>query len=109
MESISANKLADLEALLYAASRPVGLTDIVAWLRLENEKEASDLIIKLAKLYDGMESRAVAKLMGNLDDETVVSILPRMKTKNASEVLQLLPAKRAAKLSKRMITIAEGS
>ncbi len=74
---------------------------------LRIEQAESVRIASLAKLYDGMDSRAVAKLMANLDDETVVSILPRMKTKNASAVLQLLPPPRAAKLSKQMITIAE--
>ena len=53
---MSRNKLADLEALLYAASRPIGLTDIVAKLRLENEREAADLIKKLAITYEEDES-----------------------------------------------------
>lgn len=61
----------------------------------------------LARLYDGMDARAVANLMANLDDETVLSILPRMNTKNASAVLSLLPPRRAAKLSKELITITE--
>ncbi|HUV31654.1 MAG TPA: hypothetical protein VMY05_11270 [Acidobacteriota bacterium] len=71
------------------------------------EQAESSRIASLAKLYDGMEPRAVAKLIANLDDETVVAILPRMKIKNASEVLALMPAKRGARLSKQMITIAE--
>lgn len=71
------------------------------------EQAESVKIAQLAKLYDGMESRSVAKLIANLDDNTVVSILPRMKLKNASQVLSLMPAARAAKLSKQMITIAE--
>ena len=62
---------------------------------------------QLAQLYDGMDSRAVAKLMMDLDDNTIVTILPRMKSKNAAQVLQLLPSKRAAALSKQMITIAD--
>lgn len=70
------------------------------------EQAETNRISKLAKLYDGMDPRAVAQLMMNLDDETVVSIIPRMKNKNASAVLQLIPPKRAAQLSKRMITIA---
>ena len=70
------------------------------------EQAESNRVSKLAKLYDGMDPRAVAQLMMNLDDETVVSILPRMKGKNASAVLQLIPSKRAARLSKQMITIA---
>ena len=74
---------------------------------LNLEQVESARTAQLAKLYDGMDSRAVAKLLANLDDKTVVSILPRMKLKNASAVLQLMPSQRAAKLSKQMITIAE--
>lgn len=64
-------------------------------------------ISQLAKLYDGMDARAVAQLLMNLDDDTVVSIIPRMKTQQASAVLQLIPSQRAARLSKQLITIAE--
>ncbi|MDF1545418.1 MAG: hypothetical protein P1R58_09980 [bacterium] len=71
------------------------------------EQAESARVASLAKLYDGMDPRSVAKLMANLDDPTVVSILPRMKSKNASQVLALFPAKRGARLSKQMITIAE--
>lgn len=71
------------------------------------EQAESARVASLARLYDGMDPRSVAKLVANLDDATVVSILPRMKQKNASQVLALMPAARAAKLSKQMITIAE--
>lgn len=71
-----------------------------------DQAEASR-ITQLAKLYDGMDARAVAQLMMNLDDDTVVSIIPRMKSQQASAVLQLIPSKRAARLSKQLITIAE--
>jgi len=71
------------------------------------EKAESSRINQLAKLYDGMDAQSVARLMASLDDETVVSIMPRMKLKNASTVLSLMPSQRAARLSKRMITIAE--
>ncbi|UCG61234.1 MAG: hypothetical protein JSV52_13065 [Candidatus Zixiibacteriota bacterium] len=71
------------------------------------EQAESARTAQLAKLYDGMDPRAVATLLANLDDQTVVAILPRMKLKNASAVLQLMPAQRAARLSKQMITIAE--
>ncbi len=74
---------------------------------LQIEQAESARIVNLARLYDGMDSRAVARLMSNLDDATVVQIIPRMKAKNAAAVLQLLPAQRAANLSKQMITIAE--
>jgi hypothetical protein len=74
-------------------------------LRLEQAESARTT--QLAKLYDGMDASAVARLAANLDDETVVAILPRMKLKNASLALSLMPAARAARLSKQMITIAE--
>jgi len=74
-------------------------------LRLEQAE--STRIAKLAKLYDGMDARSVTKLMANLEDNTIVMILPRMNIKNASAVLSLLPSLRAANLSKQMITIAE--
>lgn len=83
------------------------LDEAISRKMLVLEQAESARIASLARLYDGMDSRAVAKLMSSLDDETVVSILPRMKAKNASQVLQLLPPARAAKLSKQMITIAE--
>jgi flagellar motility protein MotE (MotC chaperone) len=76
-----------------------------ALLRIEQAESARTA--DLAKLYDKMEANAVAQLMANLDDETAVMILPKMKPQNASAVMQLLPPQRAAVLSKRMITIAE--
>ncbi len=71
------------------------------------EQAESTRISQLARLYDSMDPRSVVKLAANLDDATVVSLLPRMKAKNASQVLALMPPKRAARLSKQMITIAE--
>jgi flagellar motility protein MotE (MotC chaperone) len=71
------------------------------------EQVTATRISELARLYDGMDVRAVANMMASLDDTTIVSILPRMKQKNASQVLGLLPAQRGAKLSKQMIEVAE--
>jgi flagellar motility protein MotE (MotC chaperone) len=71
------------------------------------EQAESNRISKLAKLYDGMDPRSVTRLMANLDDATVVSVISRMKQKNPTQVLALLSPKRAARLSKMMITIAE--
>ena len=100
-------RLAGWEEELTARQKELaGLEQEVTKKILRIEQAESARIASLARLYDGMDSRAVARLMANLDDETVVSILPRMKAKNASQVLQLLPSQRAAKLSKQMITIA---
>ncbi len=70
------------------------------------EQSLADRVANLAKLYDGMEPEAVAKLAENLDDSLVVAIIPRMKQKNASQLLSLMPPQRAAKLSKQIITLA---
>ncbi len=71
------------------------------------EKVTSDRVTNLAKLYDGMDPIAVAKLMANLDDSIVVELIPRMKQKNASDVMSLLPPARAATISKQIITLAD--
>jgi flagellar motility protein MotE (MotC chaperone) len=73
---------------------------------LKLEQASSDRVANLAKLYDGMEPDAVAKLIANLDDSLVVSIIPRMKQKNASLLLSNMPPQRAATLSKQIITLA---
>ena len=101
-------RLAEWEKKLDARKRELDITDKkVSQKLLKLEQAESAKVSNLAKLYDGMDPRAIAKLMANLDDETVVSILPRMKLKNASAVLSLMPAKRGARLSRKMITIAE--
>ena len=100
--------LAEREAALVNGERDLKLLDkTVSKKLLTLEQAESSRVNSLAKLYDGMDPRSVAQLMANLDDKTVVSLIPRMKIKNASAVLALMPPKRAAKLSKQMITIAE--
>jgi flagellar motility protein MotE (MotC chaperone) len=74
---------------------------------LKLEQVTTSKISDLAKLYDGIEPKAVAAMMASLDNETIVAVLPRMKQKNASQVMGLLPSARAAQISKQMIEIAE--
>jgi segregation and condensation protein B len=45
-------KMAELEAILYASSRPVSLTSLVAYLRLDSEMEVSSLIKELSNAYE---------------------------------------------------------
>ena len=100
--------LAEREAALATGERDLKLLDKTVSKKLLTLEQAElSRINNLARLYDGMDPRSVAQLMANLDDKTVVSLIPRMKIKNASAVLALMPPKRAAKLSKQMITIAE--
>lgn len=100
-------KLADRKAALDKRQKDLEKLDRDVTKKLTTLEQAeSSRIAQLARLYDGMDPRSVAKLAANLDDGTVVAILPRMKPKNASQVLALMPASRGAKLSKQMITIA---
>jgi flagellar motility protein MotE (MotC chaperone) len=101
-------RLADKESELN--KREAELTKLdkqVSRKLVELDQAESTRITNLAKLYDGMDTKAVAKLVANLDDATVVSILPRMNRKNASALLEKMPSKRAARLSQQLITIAE--
>ncbi|MGD2200936.1 MAG: SMC-Scp complex subunit ScpB [Candidatus Bathyarchaeota archaeon] len=45
-------KLAELEAILYASGRPISLTSLVAHLRLDSELEVSALIDQLSEAYE---------------------------------------------------------
>lgn len=102
------SKLAEREKELDAREKKLNVLDSKVSQKITRLEQAeSTRVSKLARLYDGMEARAVAKLIANLDDATVVALLPRMKLKNASAVLSLMPPARGARLSKQMITIAE--
>jgi segregation and condensation protein B len=46
------DKLARLEAILYASGRPLSLATIVAHLKLENESEAKQLTLRLSEIYE---------------------------------------------------------
>jgi segregation and condensation protein B len=46
------DKLARLEAVLYASGRPLSLATIVAHLKLENEQEAKQLANRLGEIYE---------------------------------------------------------
>ena len=65
----------------------------------------SERIATLAKIYDGMKAQEVAAMMNNLNDETVVAILLRMKTRNAAKVLGLLNPERAARISHKLMVL----
>ena len=46
------DRLARLEAILYASGRPLSLATIVAHLKLENEAEAKQLTLRLGDIYE---------------------------------------------------------
>ncbi len=92
-----AKKRKELEKLEYKVDQ--------ALIKIEQAETART--INLARLYDNMRPEDVAKLFANLPDDVVISIMPRMKPANASKILAMIPAKRAARLSTMMITVLE--
>ncbi|RKX18764.1 MAG: magnesium transporter MgtE, partial [Candidatus Zixiibacteriota bacterium] len=71
------------------------------------EQVESARITSIARLYDGMRPEQVGKLFENLDDKAVMAILPRMKSANAAKIMAIMPPKRAARISTKMITVME--
>jgi segregation and condensation protein B len=45
-------KIAALEAVLYASGRPISLTELVTHLKLDSERDAISLITKLSEAYE---------------------------------------------------------
>lgn len=78
---IDTNKLAELEAILYAASRPIELTTIVTRLRLENEVEANHLVEELQRVY--IEDDSSLEIRQLPQDKVVLQLKPDF-TKQAS-------------------------
>ncbi|HHI02819.1 MAG TPA: hypothetical protein ENL22_04810 [candidate division Zixibacteria bacterium] len=93
----SARKIKELKALEYKIDQ--------ALIKIEQVESAR--ITSIARLYDGMRPEQVGKLFENLDDKAVMAILPRMKSANAAKIMAIMPPKRAARISTKMITVME--
>lgn len=52
MSKVLEEKIAELEAILYASGRPITLTELCAHLRLEDERQVSTLIGQLSRKYE---------------------------------------------------------
>ena len=74
------DNLANLEALLYAAGRPLGLTRIVTLLKLDNENEVRSLLSVLTDAYEAGNSAIEIQY---LPEERVVLQLKPDFTKQA--------------------------
>ena len=46
------SKISELEAVLYASGRPITLTTLCAHLRLDDERQVSELIASLQETYE---------------------------------------------------------
>lgn len=93
----NAKQMKELKALEYKIDQ--------ALIKIEQAESAR--IINLARLYDGMRPEQVGKLFENLNDKAVMAILPRMKSANAAKIMAIMPPKRAARISTKMITVLE--
>jgi segregation and condensation protein B len=51
LSDVQKEKIAELEAILYASGRPLSLSTLCAHLKLQSEKEVSDLIDILSQIY----------------------------------------------------------
>jgi flagellar motility protein MotE (MotC chaperone) len=67
-------------------------------------KVAEEKVIYIAKLIDGMKAEEMSGLITNLDNATILAVLPKMKPQTASRVLALLPPKRAAEITKELLS-----
>jgi flagellar motility protein MotE (MotC chaperone) len=59
-----------------------------------NEGKLNDL----AKIYDGMDQERLVEVFNQLEDSLIAAILPRMKSANASLVLEFMQPDRSARI-----------
>lgn len=64
---------------------------------------ADEKVTYIAKLIDGMKAEEMTGLIANLDNATIMAVLPKMKPQTASRVLALLPPKRAAEIATQLL------
>jgi len=79
----------------------------VEGLLAQRKRVAGERIAYLAKLFNEMKQDEISKLMAELDDETIVAVLPQMKTKSASQVLAMLPPERAARITTLLLGLGK--
>jgi flagellar motility protein MotE (MotC chaperone) len=71
----------------------------VEGLLAKKNQVKGERVAYLAKLFDGMKQDEISKLMAQLDNSTIVAVLPKMKVASASKVLAMLPPERAARIT----------
>ena len=69
----------------------------------KKSKAEEDRMYSLAKIYDGMDQEKVADVFSQMQDSLIIALLPKMKSNNASLVLEFLPPGRSANISKMML------
>lgn len=70
--------------------------------RTEKEENRSAQIRSLSKIYGTMKPKEAAKLLENLEDQLVVSIISSMNATEAANILANMDIKKAAKISQSL-------
>ena len=92
-----------MDSLFTEKAELEALKDEINRLLTKKSKAEEDRMYSLAKIYDGMDQEKVAEVFGQMQDSMIVTILPKMKANNASQVLEYLPPIRSAHISKMML------
>jgi flagellar motility protein MotE (MotC chaperone) len=71
-------------------------------VRTEKLETQNAKVRSLAKIYGTMKPKEAAKLMENLDDKLVMSIISTMTPDEAAAILSLMEVKKAAKISEAL-------
>jgi flagellar motility protein MotE (MotC chaperone) len=79
------------------------LRDEVQRLLARKNRAEEDKMYNLAKIYDSMDQEKLASVFANMNDSLIVKILPKMKSNNASLVLEYLPPQRSAMISRMLL------
>lgn len=72
----------------------------------KKQQEENKKYSKLARLYSGMAPEEAAKIMQQLDNQTITEVLTRMEEDQAAKVLTQFDSDRAAQVSKTLLTPA---
>lgn len=67
--------------------------------RVDNDTEK---VNKLVDVYSGMKPQQAAKVIETVDEDLAIQILDRMKKKSAAEILNVMDAKKAQRLSEML-------
>ncbi|MDY0041474.1 MAG: hypothetical protein RBS57_14275 [Desulforhabdus sp.] len=70
--------------------------------RTEKQEDQNAQIRSLSKIYGSMKPKEAAKLLENLDDKLVVSIISTMNATDAANILANMDIKKAAKISESL-------
>lgn len=80
----------------------IGIQKEIQAYRAEKEEAQNGKIRSLAKIYGTMKPKEAAKLLENLDDQLVVSVISTMTPDEAGNILGNMDIKKAAKISESL-------